>query len=99
MVQTTRDGLTQAGFLSKWAYFTGANPRAALTHMLYLGVQLNADAMQRHFSTSRPRHVERKKARDSHCRTFFQVSRSCRRMLHTAGSWAEQGIAQHRGFA
>ena len=73
MVQQDRDGLTQTGFMSKWAFLTATNPRAALVHMLYLGVKLNTEVMQCHFHTSRPRQLERKKARDSQCRTLFQV--------------------------
>lgn len=67
-------GLTQKGFMSKWAYLTMTNPKAALAHLLYIGIPLDKQTMQQQFSVSRPRSIERKKPRDQQCRTVFQVS-------------------------
>ena len=84
-------GLTHKGFMSNWAYLTMTNPRAALAHLLYVGIPLDKQTMQQQFNISRPRSVERKKLRDQQCRTVFQVrqvkghlgSMMCARLLTT----------------
>ena len=71
--QSGSTGLTQAAFMSKWAYLTATNPRAALAHLLYIGIPLDKFTMQQQFRVSRPRSLERKRPREQDCRTTFQV--------------------------
>lgn len=71
--QSDSKGLTEQGFLSKWAYLTAANPRAALMHLLYVGMPLDEDAIKNLIRVSRPRSLERKRPRDTACRNTFQV--------------------------
>ena len=74
MVQTSKMGLTQKGFTSRWSYLTNANPRKALEHMMYLGLHMEPSLMQRQFSISKTRQQERRRGKDFHGRGVFQVS-------------------------
>lgn len=59
LVQSSPDGLTEEGWMAKWAFTTAADPRAALEWLMYLGYDKEASAA---FTVSRPRRLERKAA-------------------------------------
>ena len=72
--KTSRGWLLPKGFAARWAYMTATNPRKVLEHLMYLGLPMDPNFMQRQFTISKTRQQERRRGRDFSGRCVFQVT-------------------------
>ena len=83
MVQKqSRGALFPKGFAARWAYMTATNPRKVLEHLMYLGLPMDPNFMQRQFTISKTRQQERRRGRDFSGRSVFQVTMAAANSCH-----------------